>query len=239
MAIQKIKQTTIVEQVMSKIKDLIASGAYKPGDKIPTEHELAKVFGVGRSSIREAIKIFNYLGVLESQAAKGTYVQERSNISTEALTWSLLLGNDDINEMVDLRGAIELWAMFNLSKAAKEKDPSAKAIIGRLEKIIEDMSDAASRGDKKRLIEDDFQFHYTILTGSENALFLSLFETLKSFLYNEIEKSQMKYQDLDRIHKEHKTLLNALKSGNSMKVFTSYSGHITNIKEKLKTDTNS
>ena len=61
MSIEKIKKTTIVEQVMEQIKALIASGAYKSGDKIPTELELAESFGVGRSTIREAIKIFNHL----------------------------------------------------------------------------------------------------------------------------------------------------------------------------------
>lgn len=227
----KIKQTTVVEQVMSKIKKLIASGAYKPGDKIPTEHELAESFGVGRSSIREAIKIFNYLGVLESQAAKGTYVQERSNISREALTWSLLLGNDDINEMIDLRGTIELWAVLNLSSAVKNNSKYASETISRLEDIISDMTDAAAKKDKKRLIEDDFQFHHTILEGSGNTLFLSLFETLKSFLYNEIKLSQMKYQDLGKIPLEHKTLLEAIKSGAPYKTYT---GHIENIKEKLQ-----
>ena len=86
MPLKKVKQKTVVDQVMDQIKELIASGEYKPGDKIPTEMELAKDFGLGRSSIREAIKIFNYLGVLESRAAIGTIVRERSQISTEALT---------------------------------------------------------------------------------------------------------------------------------------------------------
>ena len=52
------------------------------------------MFGVGRSSIREAIKIFNYLGIMESKAALGTFISERSNISREALTWALLLGKE-------------------------------------------------------------------------------------------------------------------------------------------------
>ena len=80
----KIRQKTVVEQVMEQIKELIASGKYKPGDKLPTEHELAEKFGIGRSSIREAIKIFNYLGVLKSKAAKGTFLSDRGNISAEA-----------------------------------------------------------------------------------------------------------------------------------------------------------
>lgn len=233
----KIKQTTIVEQVMSRIKELISSGKYKPGDKIPTEQELSEIFGVGRSSIREAVKIFNYLGVLKSQTAKGTYVQERSKISKEALTWSLLLGNDDIEEMIDLRGAIEMWAMIKLYNDIKSGKPDAVDTIISLESIVEAMFQAADRKDKKKLVEYDFTFHHKILAGCGNNLFLSLFETLRSFLYKEIENSQMRYKDLKKIPEEHKTILNALKQaeyGIPDLVYSVYHAHISNIKEKLK-----
>ncbi len=229
----KIKQTTVVEQVMSKIKELISSGKYNPGDKIPTELELAEMFGVGRSSIREAVKIFNYLGVLESQAAKGTYVKERSNISKEALTWSLLLGNDDINEMVDLRGAIEMWAILKLSSDIKSNVPESVRTAEKLKSIVQSMKIAAENRNKEKLIEDDFLFHLTILSSYRNSLFLSLFDTLKSFLYKEIESSQMAYRDLNKIPEEHKVILDALNSGDPEEVSSAYHAHIINIKEKL------
>ncbi len=234
MSEQRIKQTTVVEQVMSKIKELISSGEYKPGDKIPTERELSEMFGVGRSSIREAVKIFNYLGILESRTAKGTYVKERSNISKEALTWSLLLGNDDLDEMVDLRGAIELWAMLKLAEGIEKQSIHTKSVIETLEKTIQNMKKAAAQHNKKKLIEYDFQFHRTILTGSGNTLLISLFETLKSFLYDEIEKSQMEYTDLHKIPGEHSVILAALKTGDSLTVSRTYTDHIQNIKGKLQ-----
>jgi len=68
---QPISQNTIVAQVMAHIKELIAGGKYRPGDRLPTEQELATLFGVGRSSIREAIKVFQHMGIVESKAAKG------------------------------------------------------------------------------------------------------------------------------------------------------------------------
>jgi DNA-binding FadR family transcriptional regulator len=92
---------------MNRLKDEIASGQYRPGDKLPTEQELAKRFGVGRSSIREAIKVFHHLGVVESRAAKGTFLRDRANISSEAITWALILGEDDLRDVVELREAIE------------------------------------------------------------------------------------------------------------------------------------
>jgi DNA-binding transcriptional regulator YhcF (GntR family) len=72
--LEKIRKKTVVAQVMDKIRELIASRQFKTGDRIPTEGELARMLGIGRSSIRKAIKVFNYLGVLDSQTAKGTFV---------------------------------------------------------------------------------------------------------------------------------------------------------------------
>ena len=233
MSIKKIKKTTVVEQVMEQIKALISSGAYKPGDKIPTELELAKSFGVGRSSIREAIKIFNYMGVLKSQAAKGTFVEERSNISSESLTWSLLLGDDELNEMIDLRGSIEIWAMFKLVEDLAAKNPTVEKVVENLNNIITDMRTAAKEGSRRKLIELDFYFHHAIMEGCNNSLFLSLFDTLKSFLYDEIKKSQLDYKDLSKISEEHMVLLEALQSGDSTQVLDTYSAHIANIKARI------
>jgi len=234
MPIKKIKKTTVVEQVMEQIKTLIASNAYKPGDKIPTELELSESFGVGRSSIREAIKIFNYMGVLRSQAAKGTFVEERSNISAESLTWSLLLGEDELNEMIDLRGSIEIWAMFKLTDEIKSNSPEGLSVIEDLKSIIKTMKSSAKENDRANLIEADFRFHNIIIQGCNNTLFSSLFETLRSFLYNEIKQSQLDYIDLTKIPNEHNILLNALLTGNKSTVYAAYSDHISNIKERLR-----
>jgi len=234
MSIIKIKKTTVVEQVMEQIKALIASGAYKPGDKIPTELELSESFGVGRSSIREAIKIFNYMGVLRSQAAKGTFVEERSNISSESLTWSLLLGEDELNEMIDLRGAIEIWAMFKLVDEISAKSSIGNSVVAELKIIVENMRNFAINNERDSLIESDFQFHNIIIQGCNNNLFTSLIKTLKSFLYNEIEQSQLDYTDLTQIPKEHDLLLSALLSGKKSSVYSAYSDHISNIKERMR-----
>lgn len=234
MAIKKIKKTTVVEQVMEQIKNLIASGAYKPGDKIPTEFELSESFGVGRSSIREAIKIFNYMGVLRSQAAKGTFVEERSNISSESLTWSLLLGENELNEMIDLRGSIEVWAMFKLTDEIKSNSPEGLSVVEELKTIIKTMRSSAKEKDRANLIEADFRFHNIMIKGCNNTLFTSLFDTLRSFLYDEIKQSQLDYKDLTKIPNEHDILLNALLTGNKSTVYTAYSNHISNIKERLR-----
>lgn len=214
---------------MDQIKELIASGEYKPGDKIPTEMELAKDFGLGRSSIREAIKIFNYLGVLESRAAIGTVVRERSQISTEALTWSLLLGEDEFEEMIDLRGAIELSCMCKLATEIKKGSEEAKDHIKNLEEIVEKMKIASSRKDYIKISDLDLSFHLLIINSSENELFNSLYETLKAFLKEEVETTNYNYMDPEDIWKEHRMLLDALKTGEKIVIISEYDNHLKNI----------
>ncbi len=233
MSVTKIRQKTVVEQVMAQIKGLIASGEYKPGDKIPTELELAEIFGVGRSSIREAVKIFNYLGVLKSQAAKGTYVQERSNISTEALTWSLLLGNDEMEEMIDLRGSIELWSILALSKKVSNGSSEALKVLKVLDNIVEKMNVSVEKGLFEELIEADFQFHNTIIKTQENAQFSSLYQTLRSFLVEEMRTSQEDYQNPAQIPEEHGSIVKAIASGNPETVLLKYTDHIENTKRRV------
>ncbi len=229
-----IKQQTVVAQVMDEIRNLIASGAYKPGDKIPTEKELAEQFGIGRSSIREAIKIFNYLGVLESRAALGTFVQERSSISTEALTWSLLLGHDEQEESIDMRGAVELWCLIRLVDRCKTGHPQALATLKELDDIVRAMESDAGKGRRDNLVEEDFRFHRAIISSSGNPLLLSIYDTLRSFLYGEISKSQSDYTDLGLIPREHRKILDDIKSGNRIEILSGYIQHIENIKIRLR-----
>lgn len=229
MPLKKVKQKTVVDQVMDQIKELISSGEYKPGDKIPTEMELAKDFGLGRSSIREAIKIFNYLGVLESRAAIGTIVRERSQISTEALTWSLLLGDDEFEEMVDLRGAIELRCMCKVSTSVKNKDQEAIDLINRLEDIVDTMKTAAEKKDYSKISDLDLNFHLLIIESAGNELFNSLYETLKAFLKEEVETTNLNYQNPEEIWQEHRKLLDALKSGDNQIILVEYENHLRNI----------
>ncbi len=133
------------------------------------------------------------------QALKSTYVEECSNIPSESLTWSLLPGEDELNEMIDLRGSIEIRAMFKLADEISAGSSEGLKVLKDLKIILENMRSSATKKERKILIEADFQFHYIIIQGCNNTLFSSLFETLRSFLYDEIEQSQIDYTDLSKI----------------------------------------
>lgn len=229
----KIKQNTIVEQVMEKIKELIASGQYKVGDKLPTESELGQMFGIGRSSVREAIKIFNYLGILESRTAKGTYVCSRSHISSESLSWAVLLGSNEMQELVETRAAIELWSVIQLADKYRSDSQKYQKYVDQLVQIILNMRNATNERNFDNTIELDFQFHDVIISSSENSLFISIYHTLRSFMLASSLKIHQDSHVLSTLPDIHEQLLQAILSRNALDVMLEMQNHILITKEKL------
>jgi len=231
--IAKIQQKTVVAQAMEQIRELIASGQYKVHDKIPTEAELAQMFGIGRSSIREALKIFNYLGVLESQAAKGTFVSDQTNISVEALTWSILLGKKDLFELLEVRGAIELWSIFDLQKRYREDPDSVKDCLAKLETQLVNMKEAIEQSSFENYDQADFEFHTELVKGSGNSLFFAMYQTLRAFMHEALAKTHQHGRDITVTYEEHKRFVDIIKSGDSAEAVLLGQAHFNNPKRSL------
>ncbi|MEE8440378.1 MAG: GntR family transcriptional regulator, partial [Spirochaetia bacterium] len=211
--VQTISQQTVVSQVMSRVKGLIASGEYQPGQRLPTEQELAQQFGVGRSSIREAMKVFQHLGVVESKAAKGTFVQDRANVSVEAITWAILLGDDDLKEVFDLRQAIESICFDRLAGGVERGDKATQPVLARLDEVVRNMRHAATERERAVLVDLDYRFHETIIEAGGNRLFIAIYHTLQAFMHREIETSYTRISDLAAVAEDHGEIVAALKDG--------------------------
>jgi DNA-binding FadR family transcriptional regulator len=229
----RIRQKTVAVQVMEQIKLLLTSGQYKPGDKIPTEQELSERFGIGRSSIREAIKIFEHLGVLESQVPKGTFLCDQSNISTEAITWSIFLGSNDMGEIIKLRQAIEESALCSiLDRYAKDRQ-SLELFTRRLETEVRKMEDAAKANSPADLTLADYSFHEVIFREGGNRLFQEIYHTLHSFMMEEIRKSYTARSDLLDVARDHREIVTAIKTGDRKRAIPRHSAHFPLIRRLL------
>lgn len=238
MKMTRVKQKTVVEQVMNQIKDLIASGQYKPRDRIPTEAALVKTFGVGRSSIREAIKIFQHLGILESRTKTGTYVCDASNISTEALTWSILLAKGDLFELVDLREVIERQALSDLTHKVHRKQPGALRVAEGLRAQTERMAEAARLSHFEALIEADYAFHESVIASAGNSVYSSIYATLRSFMMEEIKKTNVRESERSTMVSEHRAIATAVRAGNVGAAAKAFSRHLVTTRRQLKRSVN-
>jgi DNA-binding FadR family transcriptional regulator len=234
MNMPRVRQRTVVEQVMNHIKELIASGQYKPHDRIPTEAELSKIFGVGRSSIREAIKIFQHLGILESRTKTGTYVCDASHVSTEALTWSILLAKGDLFEVVDLRDIIEREALSNLTGLVKSGKKEAVRVAEELQAQIGIMEEAERTRLQEPLIKADYDFHGAIIASSGNSLYISIYATLRSFMMEEIKKTNSGETERRGMLREHRAIASAVLSGEKDAALEAFARHIETTRKQLR-----
>lgn len=226
---EKLQQKTVVSQVMEKIKELIATGQYKPGDRIPTEQELAARFGTGRSSIREAIRIFHHLGIVETKVPKGTFVCERSNIATEAITWALLLGNNDRFEVIELRRVLEEQGFRALAVGYARRTEEAQAEVAALDREVDAMHRAAAAGAYDQLTSADFRFHERIVHQSGNRLFAAIYQTLHHFTEEEIRATHVSVADLLEVVSDHRDIVASLRHGDPEAAVVRHRAHFDRI----------
>jgi DNA-binding FadR family transcriptional regulator len=234
MKVSKVRQKTIVEQVMDQIKNLIASGQLKPHDKIPPETELAQMFGIGRSSVREAIKIFQYLGILEASPRKGTFVCDYTNISSEALTWSIVLRNNDIYELVELREVIEGHAVGDLTDRVAADPAGTQPTIAALGEVIARMEQAVSAASIEDIVSADYEFHRLIIRSCDNTLFSNIYDTLRAFMLDEIRKTNLLDSAGSDLVPGHQAILVAIASGDRESAGAAFRVHIGAVRQQLR-----
>ena len=138
--LKKVNSESVVQQVINALTEAMLNRELRPGDKIPTEAELAESMGVGRNSIREAIKILVYLGVLEIRRAEGTFVCEGfSESMIDPMIYGIILDKEDSYEnLMELRELIEVGVMQLAMQKIQEADlHTLKEKLNRMEKEIE------------------------------------------------------------------------------------------------------
>ena len=113
--LRNLKSESVVQKVINCLTDGMISGELKPGDKLPTEPELAATFGVARTSVREATKILTYLGVLESRRSEGTFVANGFQESMiDPMVYGIILNQgEDFNSLIELRELTEVGMTRN------------------------------------------------------------------------------------------------------------------------------
>jgi GntR family transcriptional repressor for pyruvate dehydrogenase complex len=233
MKYKQVEKRSVVRDVMEQIKALIASGELKPGDKIPTEAELAAMFGIGRSSVREAVKVFQHLGVLESSPRTGTFVCETSNISTEALTWSFLLGRNEIFELITLREVIEQRCIEQLVEKVRAEPERAAETLKVLREELAKMRGALASGALGDQTDADYDFHGAIICSMGNQVFSSVYQTLGAFMREEIRKTNLDEPARTAAVQEHEALLEAITAAETSRALAAYREHLRSTREQL------
>ncbi len=163
------------DKVSARIRKDIQDGKYKAGDKIPAEPELMKIYEVGRSSIREAIKSLTMSGILKVQQGSGTFVNEISPVENMAERLRVA----DFDEINAVRKLLEL----EIVKLAVEHH--TKAQLREMEQQLTLRKQAIINEDRQACANADIAFHVAIANASQNKVLAALYEnfthTIRTF----------------------------------------------------------
>lgn len=168
-----IYTTSVVQNIIDRLADALIDGNLKPGDKLPTEPELARDLGVGRNSVREAVRILVSYGILEIRRADGTYVCSGfSPKMINPLLYGMILQQDRSHgHLLDLRKMIEdgvLQLIVNRG-ITPEHQAAIELRYHNLETILTGTAPLA-----EDVLDADIFFHKAIAESTENPLIVQL-----------------------------------------------------------------
>jgi GntR family transcriptional repressor for pyruvate dehydrogenase complex len=207
---EPIERKTIVTEITRRLLDYLFSGELKPGDKLPAERQLSDAIGVGRSSLREALKALTVLGLLEVRQGDGTYLKKaHSDLLPQVIEWGILLGEKSTADLVEAREKIEIVIA---GLAAERRTPQQLAELGE---ILKQMQAHAQNKDTKAYTEADVAFHFKLAEMAQNAILSGILSSIRSLLRVWIISVIESAGDAQFSYDEHTPIYEAVERGDA------------------------
>jgi GntR family transcriptional regulator, transcriptional repressor for pyruvate dehydrogenase complex len=180
---EPIKRLNVGDSIINQIKDLFLDGKLKPGDKLPPERELMEMFEVGRTSLREALKVLEAQGLIV-RSQKGTFISTNFNdFYTDSLIYQFYFSEVDWQDIFEARRFIEKELAGLAAQRANPED------LAELQQTIEDMKLAIEENSYAKYISSNMQFHEKIAEASCNQVMVDLYNSITSLVLRAQKKA--------------------------------------------------
>ncbi|MEG1633292.1 MAG: FadR/GntR family transcriptional regulator [Oscillospiraceae bacterium] len=194
------------QKIIFQIKNAVISGELSIGERLPTELELADEFNVSRSSVREALKALEVLGIVESKKGGGSYIVNNIGQSiSDSLSLYFMLRGGTLRDLIDMRASIELGAIQAIIKHGSDED------IESLGVPLKQYLNAATTEERKIY---DQNFHALLISLANNPLFDFVLNSLSSVFAKDVSDSHQVVEDLGQLQESlemHTTIYNAIR----------------------------
>jgi len=191
-----IERKSLAEEVVSRLRQSISSGAFSVGEKLPIEADLMKMYGVGRSTIREAIKVLSNSGFLSVKQGSGTFVVS-SFAANEPI--SMRLKRAQSSDLDEIRQILE---MKIAEKAALKR---TKTDLKKIRVCLAEIKKANFSGNLENCISADILFHTALASASHNDILLELYQLASEHLdkyYKKIYDSAEVFKTAFALHEK-------------------------------------
>lgn len=228
-----IRPKKLSEEIIDQIKELISRGELQPGQRIPSERELATFLGVSRPSVREAIMVLEAMGFLDSRQGGGTYVRSLAEVTMADPLASMVERKDPkmLHALTEVRMGLETWSAYLAAKRAEDSE------IERLRELFAVMEEQAEKTGGWDA-EIDAQFHLTITEASHNTMQIHVLNTIQTLFKANIMValsefySKEGYVELLICH--HRDIMEAIAARDPERARDKMMEHLSLVEEKLQ-----
>lgn len=199
-----VPRSSVVHHIMEQIKDAMASGALRRGDRLPPEPQLAEELQVSRASLREVLKVLESLGIIETRRGAGTFIAKHPKQQVaDSLLFLLLLEDGTQEQLVELRYVMET----SFTKLAQQRvEPEH---LAALEENVAELERAIERDEVT--VELDIAFHRAVLEITGNPFVIqvgtSIFELFRESMGRGVRTKSSSAVE------HHRAIVEALRSG--------------------------
>ena len=206
-----VKRQVLRDEVREAIISAILTGEFQPGDRI-VESRVARELGVSQSTIREALREIEQLGMITSHPNRGVTVRP--------------LTRRDVLEMYEMRALLEGYGAG--LAAARVTDADLAELAG----LVDEMVQIADAGDMRTMIERDVAFHARICTLADHALLTRLWSSVHPHLWTYVAVSGLINLDLEVVARRHSDIVEALRSRDPERAEQAMRVHLLELRER-------
>ncbi|MDF2382167.1 FadR family transcriptional regulator [Nostoc ellipsosporum NOK] len=196
-----LPRKSLAEAVADQLQAAIAKGTYAVGEKLPTEPELMEQFGVGRSSVREAVRLLTNSGWVRAQQGVGTFVASQSGAGRPLVK---ILEEASFTELDELRLMLEIKIVEKAAINRTSRD------ISRMQQQLKKRWQYAQKNNLDACVQADIAFHTTLAEASRSGIMLDLYKTIADYLRLEFLHKYNDTQEFLATQERHEELLQAI-----------------------------
>ena len=219
-----VVRTTLTADICRKMVSQLIRGNWAEGEKIPAERELCQKLGVGRASLREALKALEIMGMIETRLGDGTYVCRRSEFFSRPLLWAIASSSEaDARELIEARTVIEVeLAGLAAEHAVAENLREIGEHIDRME---------TARKNPEDFVRADVEFHLAIGRAASNGILMNALHLIRNLLHEWILRAVSAKGVSEKAVVQHRRVLAAIRSKDRAAARKEMRKHLTDMAE--------
>jgi len=226
----KISRDTAPKLVVEQLLNMINSGELKPGDSLPAQRELARLLGVGRSSMREAINALAVMGYLDVAQGKGTFI--RDDVRPTEISLSRIQGAIRASGLIDL---MEIRETIERKSAELAAERANKGQVRKMKNAVRQLD--AMKENYDGFLEADMQFHFLVAEATQNSVICRITKLMLEEVaahHRKLNTARLTRDYHDRSIESAGNILACIEKGDGHAAADWMARHLNEIREELK-----